>query len=118
MQIHGRLAVDGKTRHVWTSSDPRECAVVLARFKLIDIVKHFPCLLQSQAKEHIIGQWISKKAAIEACEEDTCSAAACAALEANGECASALERMCGEKRLRGSGHGGCETGARVPSCGP
>ena len=55
-----RATVDGKLRHVWTSSDPKECAFILARFE------RYPCLLQSQQKER--GEWTGRMTDAEVAE--------------------------------------------------
>ena len=69
-----RMTVDGKTRHVWTSSDPRECAFILARFK------RYPCLLQSQLKES--GEWSGRMTNEEMDKYCEHLSAACAQLDA------------------------------------
>ena len=55
-----RATIDGKLRHVWTCSDPQECAFILARFE------QYPCLLQSQRKER--GEWTGRMTDAEAAE--------------------------------------------------
>ena len=57
-----RATIDGKLRHVWTCSDPQECAFILARFE------QYPCLLQSQRKER--GEWTGRMTDAEAAEFD------------------------------------------------
>ena len=57
-----RATIDGKLRHVWTCSDPQECAFMLARFE------QYPCLLQSQRKER--GEWTGRMTDAEAAEFD------------------------------------------------
>ena len=69
-----RKWIDGKVRHVWTSSDPRECAFILAR------LERYPCLLQSQRKE--CGEWTGRMTDAEAAEFDDKARAAMSELAA------------------------------------
>ena len=53
-----RTTVDGKTQHIWSSKDPRECAIYYALFK------EFPVDLPNRIKER--GKWTYSESAEEA----------------------------------------------------
>ena len=72
--FQARKWIDGKVRHVWTSSDPRECAFILAR------LERYPCLLQSQRKER--GVWTGRMTDGEVCELENRTRAAMSELAA------------------------------------